>query len=331
MTTQPNLGRRALLATTAFGSLTLLSGQSSAQARYPTKPIRLLNSSPPGSTYDAICRAATLEAEKKLGQTIVNEHRSGAGGTPAFVAAKNAPADGYTLVVLSLSTIRQPIQQDVGYSGYADFTWIASLADINFCVVVAADSPLQTWTDLVAWCRANPEKANFGCPAGLGNNAHLFGSEIGAAEKIDWLPVPFRGSNDCMTALLGGHLTFAIDTLLSASSQSRSGKVRVLATATSQRVKLWPDAPTTKELGYKLLTDSPIGIGGPAGMNPTVVQTLQDAFEYATKQPAFQQVLEQGALRPWYMPAAEFSAFAERAQREQRALLSKYGFAKSGT
>lgn len=331
MKTRFNLERRALLATTALGGMSLLSGHSSAQGRYPTKPIRLLNSSPPGSTYDVICRAAALEAEKKLGQPIINEHRSGAGGTPAFIATKNAPADGYTLAVLSLSTIRQPIQQDVGYSGYADFTWIASLADINFCVVVPAESPFKTWNDLLTWARANPQKTTFGCPAGLGNNAHLFGAEIGASEKIDWQPVPFRGSNDCMTALLGGHITFSIDTLLSASNQSRSGKVRVLATATPQRVKFWPEAPTTLELGYKLLTDSPFGIGGPAGMDPAVVRTLQDSFEYASKHPAFQQVLEQGGLRPWYMNSVEFSAFAERAQREQKALLSKYGFAKSGS
>lgn len=318
--------RRTVLAAAAGGLA--LSGLPARAQAYPTKPIKLLNSSPPGSTFDTIGRAACVEAEKKLGQPIVTDYRSGAGGTPAFVAAKNAAPDGYTLVVLSLSTIRQPIQQDVGYEGVKDFTWIASLAEINFGIVVPADSPFKTWKDLLAFAKAEPKKVSYGCPSGLGNSAHLFGSEIAAREGTEWLPVPFRASNDCMNALLGGQLTFAIDTLISAAPQVKGGKVRALAVATAQRSKLWPEVPTTKELGYDLTIESPVGIGGPAGMNPQVVQRLQDAFQFAAAQPSFNQLLENGALRPWYMSAAEFQKFAEKAEREQRALMGKYGFAK---
>jgi tripartite-type tricarboxylate transporter receptor subunit TctC len=299
-----------------------------AQPAYPHKPVKLLNSSPPGSAFDTICRAACIEAEKKLGQPVITDYRSGAGGTPAFVVAKNAAPDGYTLVVLSLSTIRQPIQQDVGYAGVKDFSWVASLAEINFGVVVPADAPWRNWKELLAFAKAEPQKVQYGCPSGLGNSAHLFGSEIAAREKVEWLPVPFRASNDCMTALLSGQLTFAIDTLISAAPQVKAGKVRVLALATSQRSRLWPDVPTTRELGYDLVIESPVGVGGPAGMPDPVVRTLQDAFHFASEQPSFLQVLERGALRPWYMPAADFTAFAGRAEQEQRALLGKYGFAK---
>jgi len=306
----------------------LTTGTSAFALTYPSKPIKLLNPTPPGSTFDTIARGACLEAEKKIGQPIITEYRSGAGGTPAFVAAKNAAPDGYTLVVLSLSTIRQPIQQDVGYAGVKDFTWIASLAEINFGVVVPADSQFKTWKDLITWAKANPQKVSYGCPSGLGNSAHLFGSEIAGREKSDWVPVPFRASNDCMTALLGGQLTFAIDTLISAAPQEKSGKVRILALATAQRSKLWPDVPTIKELGYDITIESPVGIGGPASMPEAIVQTLQEAFRFASEQPSFVQMLERGALRPWYMDASEFHRFAERAEREQRALLSKYGYAK---
>jgi tripartite-type tricarboxylate transporter receptor subunit TctC len=323
--------RRTILATAAAGGLALTGLGARAQAAYPSKPVKLLNSSPPGSAFDTIGRAACIEAEKKLGQPIVTEYRSGAGGTPAFVAAKNAVPDGYTLVVLSLSTIRQPIQQDVGYEGVKDFTWIASLAEINFGVVVPAESPFRTWKDVVAFGKANPQKVTYGCPSGLGNSAHLFGSEMAAREKADWLPVPFRASNDCMTALLSGQLTFSIDTLISAAPQQKAGKVRILALATTQRSQLWPDVPTTKELGYDLVIESPVGVGGPAGMNPQVVQTLQEAFRFASEQPAFTQMLERGALRPWYMSAPDFTRFAERAEREQRVLLAKYGFAKKAS
>lgn len=98
--------------------------------------------------------------------------------------------------------------------------------------------------------------------------------------------------------------------------------------ATSERLKPFPTVPTTRELGYEVLIESPVGIGGPAGMNPALVQTLQDAFKSALDQPAFQTILDQGALRPWYMGSADFTRFAQRADSEQRALMGKYGFAR---
>jgi tripartite-type tricarboxylate transporter receptor subunit TctC len=249
-----------------------------AQADYPNKPIRLINSSPPGSTFDTVARAASVEAEKRLGQSVVMEYRSGAGGTPAFVQVKNSPPDGYTLVILSLSTVRQPLLENVGYEGVKDFTWIASLAEINFGVLVPADSPFRTWQDLLAFGRANPQKVSYGCPSGLGNSAHIFTAEVAAREKVDWTAVPFRASNDTMAALLGGQLTFSVDTTISGTPQVQAGKARWLAMATDTRLKAFPHVPSMRELGYGVKIESPIGIGGPAGMPAPVVQKLQDAF-----------------------------------------------------
>src|SRR5207248_3214294 len=129
-----------------------------------------------------------------------------------------------TLVVLSLSTIRQPIQQDVGYEGARDFTWIAGLAEINFGIVVSATSQFETWSDLLDWAKANPSRVFYGAPSGLGNSSHIFASEIASRENVEWTAVPFRGSNDCMLALLSGDLTFSVDTLISAAPQERAGK-----------------------------------------------------------------------------------------------------------
>ena len=322
----PGLSRRDLLAAAALSGLA--PGILQAQDRYPSKPIKLIISSPAGSTFDSIGRAASVEAEKKLGQPIVLEYRSGAGGTPAFVQAKNAAPDGYTLVIMSLSTVRQPLLENVGYDGVKDFTWIASLAEINFGVVVQADSPFKTWADLLAYGKANPQKVSYGAPSGLGNSAHIFVSEVTAKEKLDWTAVPFRASNDCMTALLGGQLTFSVDTLISAAPMERAGKVRFLAMATNIRVRAWPDVPTMRDLGYSVSIESPIGIGGPAGMNAQVVQAVQDAYKFATEQPSFVALLEKSTQRPWYMNAVDFRKFADRAEREQRELLTKYGLAK---
>ncbi len=323
-----NLQRRRLVQAASAAALMPAALGARAQEGFPSKPVRIINGSPPGSTFDAIGRAAGTEAEKVLKQPIIMEYRSGAGGTPAFQATKSAAPDGYTLGILSLSTVRQPLLENVGFDALKDFTWIASLAEINFGVVVPADSPFKTWADLLAWGRANPSKVNYGCPSGLGNSAHIFVAEIATREKLDWVAVPFRASNDCMVALLGGQLTFSVDTLISAAPQERAGKVRLLAMATNTRIKAWPDVPTMKELGYPFSIESPVGIGGPAGMDSKVVETLQNAFKFASEQPSFQALLDKSSSRTWYMDSAEFRRFAERSDREQREVLTRLGLGR---
>jgi len=322
-----SIHRRTLLAGAAAGVL-LPAGTVLAQAEYPNKAIKMLMPSPPGSTFDTIGRAAAIEAEKRLGQPIIMDYKTGAGGTPSFVQAKNAAPDGYTLVILSLSAVRQPLLENVGYEGVKDFTWIASLAEINFGILVPADSPFKTWADLLAFGKANAQKVSYGAPSGLGNSAHIFTSEVAAKEKVQWTPVPFRASSDTMNALMAGQLTFSTDTLIAATPLVQGGKLRFLAMATNQRVKAFPDVPTMRELGYNVSIESPIGVGGPPGMSPAIVQKVQDAFKFATEQPSFIALLEKSTQRPWYMDAAEFRKFAEHAENEQRELLAKYGLGR---
>lgn len=319
--------RRTMLAGLATAPW-LCTHAALAQADFPSRPIKLLMPTPPGSTFDLIGRTASAEAEKRLGQPIVIEHKTGAGGTPSFVAAKTSPPDGYTLVMLSLSTVRQPLLESVAYEGVKDFTWIASLAEINFGVLVPADSPFKTWADLLAFGKAQPQKVSYGAPAGLGNSAHIFTSEIASKEKVEWTAIPYRGSSDAMNALLANQLTFSTDTLISATPLVRGGKLRFLAMATNERVKAFPEVPTMRELGYDVSIESPVGIGGPAGMRPAVVKKIQDAYRFATEQPSFVALLDKSTQRPWYMDAGEFQRFAERAETEQRALLAKYGIGR---
>lgn len=325
----PDLRRRRILQGTLAAGVAGWTGIASASpASYPSKPLKLLMPSPPGSTFDSIGRAASIEAEKILDQPVIIEYRSGAGGTPSFVQAKNSAPDGYTLVILSLSTLRQPILEDVAYDALKDFIYIASLAEINFGVLVPADSPYRSWAELLAFGRAHPDKVSYGCPSGLGNSAHIFMAEVAAKEKLGWTPVPYRASSDCMTGLLSGQLTFSVDTLISAAPQERGGKVRLLAMATNKRLEAWPSIPTMRELGYATSIESPIGVGGPVGMDPQVVRKVQDAYHYATQQPSFINMLAKSDSRPWYMDAQEFTQFARRAENEQRELLVKYGLAK---
>ncbi len=296
---------------------------------FPSRPIRLLVGGPAGGTEDIVARAIGQQAGKSLGQPFVVENRSGAGGTPAYLQVKRAAPDGYTLGLVSLSVLRQPILEDVGYDALKDFSYVSMLTDVVFCVVVPGDSPFHSWSDLRDYGRREPQKVSYGAPAGLGNSAHLFGAEVASREGVQWTPVPFRGSSDTMTALLGGQLTFSVDTIVSAAPMEKAGKVRILAFATDVAPKSWPGIPTMRQLGYDLSIDTFFGIAGPAHLDPKVLQSLDQAFRFTTEQPDFIDFLARTSQRTRYMGSTEFTAFVVKAEQRQRELLNKYGLAKA--
>jgi len=323
-----NLSRRGLLAAAAGGAALLVPGLASAQSKYPDRPIKLIIGFPPGGITDIVMRAAAVEAEKKLGQPLIIENKPGAAGVSSYLAIKAARPDGYTIGGVNPALWRQPVFEDVGYDPLKDFTYILNMVDNVFAVVVASNSPFKTWADLLAYGRTNPEKVSYGAPPGLGQSAHIFMEEVTAREKLAWQAIGYKGSSESMTALLGGHITFSVDTVISSSEFVRGGRARYLAVASNQRMKSWPDVPTMKDLGYPLVIDSPIGLAAPAGTPPEIVRTLQDAFKFALDQAAMRALLERSDQAPRYMDSAEFTQFVARSTVEQRALLTKYGMAK---
>lgn len=323
------LTRRRLMQISA-GAASLLAAPAFAQAGdFPNRPIRLLVGGPPGGTEDAIARAVGTHCERIVGQPFVIESRSGAGGTPAYLALKRSAPDGYTLALLSLSTLRQPIMQDVGYDGVKDFTYISCMTDVIFCVVVPASSPFKTFKDLIAHAKQKPQEVSFGAPAGTGNSAHLFGEEMAAREGVKWTVVPYRGSSDTMTALLGGQLTFSVDTLVSAAPMHSAGKVRVLAFATDVAPAGWSDVPTMKDLGYNLTIDTFYGIGGPANLEPRALARLDQALVATADSASFKELLARTSQRPRYMDHKAFTTFVVAAEARQRGVLTRYGLART--
>jgi len=320
--------RRRVLLAAASAAGAVAAPATWAQTRFPNRPIRLIIGFPAGGITDIVMRTVAVEAEKKLGQPVVVENRPGAAGVPAYLAMKAAAPDGHTIGGVNAALWRQPVFDDVAYDPLKDFTYILNMVDNIFAVVVSAESPYKTWADLLAYGRANPTKVSYGAPPGLGQSAHLFMEEVTAREKLAWQAIGFKGSSESVTALLGGHITFAVDTVISTSAFVRSGKARYLAVAAGQRMKSWPEVPTMHDLGYQLAIDSPIGLGGPAGIPPDIVKTLHDAFKFAIEQPAFTALLDKSDQAPRYMDTAEFNRFVQRSSVEQRALLTKYGMAK---
>lgn len=320
--------RRQALSTLCAGAAAIIGVPAFGQSSYPNRPIKLIVGFPPGGVTDIVFRTAAIEASKKLGQPIVIENKAGAAGVPAYLALKAAAPDGYTIGGVNAALWRQPVLEDVSYDPLKDFTYIVNIAETVFSVVVAGDSPFNTWGDLLAWGRANPKKVNFGAAPGLRQSAHVFMLEVMKKESVEWQAVGHSGGSGGLNDVMGGHLTFSVEPIIAASALARSGKVRFLAAISDHRMKGWPDVPTFKELGYDLTIDSPIGLGGPAGMPPQIVQMLHDAFKFAIEQPSMVQLFDRTDSRARYMSTADLNRYVIRSEVEQRELLTRYGFAK---
>lgn len=320
--------RHILLQAASVASATCLPFGVTAQESFPARPIRVLVGFPAGGSIDTVFRVIARSTEAVLQQPVVVENRPGAGGTVSIVQMKNAPADGYTLGIITMGVFRAPVMESVQYDALKDISYIVCLTHVPFGIAVRADSPFRTWADLLAYGRANHSQMNYGVPAGLGNSAHLLMEEMTAQEKVKWNPIPYKGSADTSQALLAGDVRFVVDGSGGFGPLVDSGKARLLAVASEERSPKWESVPTTKELGYRMTIDSPWGIGGPAGIPADRVRTIEQAFAKALQAPAVKEALLRAGQGTRFKGSSEFTRFAASAAQEERALLTKYGFAK---
>lgn len=313
------LPRRAALAlATAFAAplLTPLARPALAQS-FPARPIRLLVPWPPGGSADAQLRSLADIATRSLGQTVLVENRSGARGLLAAQALLQAQPDGYTLAQHHLSVLRHPFMTKArSWDPVEDFTPIIGLTGWLFGVVVRSDSPIRSWADYVAAAKARPGMLTYST-SGIGTSNHIAMEDLCGRLGIQMTHVPFRGTTEGVTALLGGQ----IDSIADSSAwvpQVESGQFRLLSVWSPERAKRFPDVPTLKELGIDMAVTSPYGIAGPRGMDPGVVRVLHDSLKTALFSP------ENTAIREkWDMPLNYLDTESYRTFTVQRAAYEK--------
>ncbi len=256
------MDRRTVLI--ASGALAALPSSALRAQAFPSRPITLYCAFPAGGPTDQVLRAFAESASRTLGQPIVVESKPGAGGTVAPIALKSAKPDGYTLSQLAISVFRIPhMQKTPQLDALRDFTYIINMTGYTFGLVVPAGAPWKTLKEFVEDAKKNPGKIDYGS-TGTGTTPHLAIEEFAAKAGIKLTHVPFKGSADLMTSILGGHVQAASDST-GWAPHVESGKLRLLVTYGSKRTKKWPDVPTLAELGYETVSDSPFGIGGPRG------------------------------------------------------------------
>ena len=314
--------RRHLL---ALAALAVAAPPVLAQA-FPARPVTLIVPWPAGGSTDRHLRALAEIASKHLGQPIIVTNQPGGGGSngPGNMALQAKP-DGYTIAQFPMGMLRIPHMQKTAWNPLTDFSFIIGVTGYSFGFVVRSDSPYKTFNDFIDAARKQPGKIDFGS-TGTGTSPHLLIEEVSDAAKMELNHIPFKGNADLMQALLGGHVMSASD----ATGWDKfvdSGQMRLLVSFGDQRLKRWPNVPTAKELGYKVVANSPYGLVGPKGMDPAVMKTLHDAFKKAMDDPKHLEVLDQLNQPSWYKNSADYASWARDSFGKEKGLIERLGLA----
>ena len=278
------------------------------QSDYPSRPITFLVGYPPGGLSDLTARAIAKAAEKALGQPIIVTNKPGASSSLQMGLLAQAKPDGYTIGYMPAAAVAVlPHVQKVSYEPTRDFTPIVNLFNYAAALVVREDAPWKSVKPFVEFARQNPGQVKYGTYGAHGTTTlvmEAWAQQVG----VKWDTVPFKSDADAVTGLLGGHITAAASASFYAQ-HVRSGKLRILVFLGDGKAPDYSAVPTLKELGYPLVAEGFVGIGGPKGLPEPIVARLEEAFVQATRDEEYQALMTKLALANQVMRAREFAVF----------------------
>jgi tripartite-type tricarboxylate transporter receptor subunit TctC len=291
-------------------ALALLSPFANAQ-NFPSKPIKLLVGAPAGGTTDTLARAIGQEMAVTLGQPIIVENRPGAGGNLAADAVAKSSPDGYTLLMSFTShTINANLYSKLPFDTLKDFTPISMVAAVPSILVAHPSLPVDDVPSLIKLAKEKPGKLNFAVGA-LGSSLHLAGDMFKTMAGVDIVNVPYKGTAPAMTDLVAGQVELMFASVVTASAQIKSGKLKAIGTTSAKPLAAFPKvAPVAETLpGYE--SNAWFGVFGPAKFSPEVLKTLNSAIVKAVNAPPIKARLEiEGAEAIGNTPE-QFAAFVK--------------------
>lgn len=305
-----SITRRTLLAAAA----TLVAGSAWAQAAWPTKPINLIVPFPPGGPTDVVSRIVGKELADRLGQPVIVENKAGASGSIAAAQVKRAEPDGHTLMMLATPTLFAPLFfKGAGYEVTKDFTPIAMVYDLPIVMVVNPSKlpGVTTLQQLIDVARKQDGGLNY-TTSGAGSFGHMTMELLKDLGQFDMQHVAYKGGTPAITDTIGGQIPMMYADLVAALPHIKSGKLVPLAVGSPERVSVIPEVKTIAEQGIEGFSAVSLGaLLGPKGMDPAVVERLNQEVKDILTQPEVQQrILGAGAIAK-FMPSAELQSSLE--------------------
>jgi tripartite-type tricarboxylate transporter receptor subunit TctC len=272
----------------AAGAAALPAVSRIAQALdYPTRPVHILVGYAAGGPADIIARLVGQLLSERLGQAFVIENRPGAGSNLAAEVVARAPADGYTLLQLTISNAYNvALYDNLNFDLLRDIAPVASINRGAGIMEVNPSVPAETVPEFIAYAKANPGKINM-ATGGNGSSAHVYGELFKKMAGVDLAAVAYRGSGPALIDLIGGQVQVTFDPLQSSIEYIRAGRLRPLAVTTATRLQVLPDVPTIGEFvpGYE--ASGWQGIGAPAKTPPEIIDRLNREVNTGLSDPKF--------------------------------------------
>jgi len=288
--------RTRLLAALCLSLNVVMMAPAQAQADYPNKPIKMVVGYSAGGPTDVIARLVAQDMGAALGQPVVVENRVGANGNIATESVAAAPADGYTILVNTLSLNVNAIlgQGRVKYDPTKDFAPISLAVALPQYLVVGYDSPYKTLADLVNKAKTAPQAVSYGS-AGGGGSAHLAAALLATRTQTNMLHVPFKGNAPALTEVMAGRVDFMFYPMIGVAERETQKQIRILAVTTAKRYPDTPSVPTMAESGFPGFEEyvGPVGFVAPAGTPQVALDKLANAIRSTLTKPAIDQKLRQ--------------------------------------
>ncbi len=294
----------------ALGAAALPAASRFAWAQsYPVRGARIVVGQAAGSGADFIARLLGQRFSERLGQPFIVENRPGAAGNIATEVVVRAPADGYTLLIVSQSnTINTTLYDKLNFDFIRDVAPIASLFRASLVMEVNPSLPVKTVPEFIAYAKANPGKINMSS-AGIGSVQHIAGELFKFMTGVDLVHVSYRGSTPALAALMAGEVQVMFDTTLTATPQILAGRVRPLAVTTATRVDTLPDIPVMNDFlpGYEV--SAWLGVGAPTGTPAAIVDMLNREINAALAEPTISARIAGQGGRVFTSSPTDFAAF----------------------
>lgn len=284
---------------------------------WPSRPIRLVVTFPPGGSSDIVARILAPLLAQKLGQSVVIDNKPGAGSSIGAQIVAHSASDGYTLLVSNSAalSIAPSLLQKSAYDALRSFEHLAYIGAVPTVFAVHPSVPVNTLSELVAWIKEQPAPVPFGS-GGAASVGHLVGEQFAQTLKLPMEHVPYRGAGPMRADLLSGHIRLAVDALPQNIALQKQGRLKLLALTSPRRVPQAPGIPSVAELGLaQLVSENFVGISAPAGLPTALAEQISAAVREIASRADFVQALQaQGFVTRDMEPGAFTRLIADQQQ-----------------